>query len=65
MTKVTHIRTAFNWSWLTGLEVQPIIIKVGAWEHPAGMVQAEMRVLHLHLKATRRRLAPRQLEQRY
>jgi hypothetical protein len=34
MTKATLIRTAFNWGWLTGSEVQPIIIKVGAWQHP-------------------------------
>jgi hypothetical protein len=31
MTKATLIRT-FNWSWLTGSEVQSIIIKVGAWQ---------------------------------
>ncbi|EDL07166.1 mCG1028420, partial [Mus musculus] len=24
----------FNWGWLTGSEVQSIIIKVGAWQHP-------------------------------
>jgi hypothetical protein len=24
----------FNWSWLTGSEVQSITIKVGAWQHP-------------------------------
>jgi len=34
MTKATLIRTAFNWGWLTGSEVQSIIIKVGAWQHP-------------------------------
>ena len=28
------IRTTFNWGWLTGLEVQSIITKVGAWQHP-------------------------------
>jgi hypothetical protein len=28
----------------------------------AGMVQEELRVLHLYVKATRRRLASRQLE---
>jgi hypothetical protein len=27
------IRT-FNWGWLTGSEVQSIIIKAGAWQHP-------------------------------
>jgi len=34
MTKSTFIRTTFNWGWLTGSEVQSIIIKVGAWQHP-------------------------------
>jgi hypothetical protein len=30
MTKAILIRTTFNWGWLTGSEVQPIIIKVAA-----------------------------------
>jgi hypothetical protein len=34
MTKTTLIRITFNWGWLTGSEVQSIIIKVGAWQHP-------------------------------
>jgi hypothetical protein len=34
MTKATLIRTIFNWGWLTGSEVQSIIIKVGARQHP-------------------------------
>jgi hypothetical protein len=34
MTKATLIRTAFNWGWLIGAEVQSIIIKVGTWQHP-------------------------------
>jgi len=34
MTKATLIRTTFNCSWLTGSEVQSIIIKVGTWQHP-------------------------------
>jgi hypothetical protein len=29
MTKATLIRTTFNWGWLTGLEIQSIIIKAG------------------------------------
>jgi hypothetical protein len=29
MTKTTLIRTTFNWGWLTGSEVQSIIIKAG------------------------------------
>jgi len=34
MTKTTLIRTTINWGWLTGSEVQSIIIKAGAWQHP-------------------------------
>jgi hypothetical protein len=34
MTKATLIRTVFNWGWLTDSEVQPIIIKAEAWQHP-------------------------------
>jgi hypothetical protein len=34
MTKTTLIRTTFNWGWLTGSEVQSMIIKVGVWQHP-------------------------------
>jgi hypothetical protein len=34
MTKATLIRTTFNWGWLTGSEVQSIIIKDGTWQHP-------------------------------
>jgi len=29
-----YIRTTFNWGWLTGSEVQSIIIKAGAWQCP-------------------------------
>jgi hypothetical protein len=34
MTKATLIRTAFRKDWLTGSEVQSIIIKAGTWQHP-------------------------------
>jgi hypothetical protein len=34
MTKATLIRTTLIWGWFTGSEVQSIIIKVGAWQHP-------------------------------
>jgi hypothetical protein len=34
MTKATLIRITFNWGWLTGSEVQSIIIKEGKWQHP-------------------------------
>ena len=59
MTKKTLIKT-FNWGWLTGSEIQSIIIKVGSIQ--ASMVQEEeLRVLHLHLKAARKILATREL----
>jgi hypothetical protein len=50
MTKATLIRTTFNRGWLTGSEVQPIIIKVEHGSIQAGMVQEELRVLHHHQK---------------
>ena len=34
MTKASLIRTIFKWDWLVGSEIQSIIIKVGAWQHP-------------------------------
>jgi hypothetical protein len=34
MTKANLIRTTFNWGWLTGSEVQSIIIKAGACQCP-------------------------------
>jgi hypothetical protein len=34
MTKAALIWITFNRGWLTGLEVQSIIIKVGAQQHP-------------------------------
>jgi hypothetical protein len=57
MTKASLIKTTFNWDWLTGSEIQPIIIKVGA-----SMAQVELRILHLHPKAASGRLTSRQLE---
>ena len=47
-----------------GLQVQRFSPLSSKREHgsiQAGMVQAELRVLHLHLKAARKRLASRQL----
>jgi hypothetical protein len=61
MTKASLIRTTFSWGWLTGSEVQSIIIKVGHGSIRAGMVLEELRVLHLHLKTARRILMSRQL----
>jgi hypothetical protein len=60
MIKATLRRMTFNWGWLIGSEVPSIIIKAGTWQHP-GMVQEELRVLHLHLKAANRILASKQL----
>jgi hypothetical protein len=34
MIKANIIRTTLNWGWLTGSEVQSIIIKVEAWQCP-------------------------------
>jgi hypothetical protein len=34
MIKATPIRTTFNGGWLTGSEVQSIIIKGRTWQHP-------------------------------
>jgi hypothetical protein len=34
MTRASLIRTTFNWGWLPGSEIQSIIIKAGAWQHP-------------------------------
>jgi hypothetical protein len=36
MTKTSLIKDniIFNWGWLTDSEVQPIIIKMGAWQCP-------------------------------
>ena len=32
--QATLIRAAFNWGWITGSEVQCIIIKARAWQCP-------------------------------
>jgi hypothetical protein len=34
MTQASLIKTTFNWGWLTGSEVQPIIIKAGVQQRP-------------------------------
>jgi hypothetical protein len=64
MIKATVIRTTFNWGWLRGLEVQRFSSLSSRQEHDsiqAGMVQEELRVLHLHLKAANGRLDSRLL----
>jgi hypothetical protein len=44
MTKATLVRTIFNWAWLTGSEVQSIIIKAETWQrlgrHGAGVAES-------------------------
>jgi hypothetical protein len=62
MTKATLTRAAFNWGWVTGSEVQSILINARAWHIQAGMEQEDVSDLHLHLKAAGRRLAPTGLE---
>jgi hypothetical protein len=57
MTKASLIRTTFNWGWLTGSEVQFSSSRCEHGSIQAGMVQEELRVLHLHLKAAGRILA--------
>jgi hypothetical protein len=42
MAKVTLRRTTFNWGWLTGSEVEFIIIKVEHGSIQAGMVQEKL-----------------------
>ena len=61
MTKASLIKTTFNWVWLTGSEVQSIIIKAGAWQHLGRHGAGMLEVLHLHLKVSRKRLASKQL----
>jgi hypothetical protein len=48
--------------WLAySTEIQSIIIQAGAWQYPGRHDAAELRVLHLYLKAASRTLTPRQL----
>jgi hypothetical protein len=61
MTKETLKRMTFHWGWLTGSEVESIIIMVGAWQPQADVGLEMLRVPPLVLKAARRRLASRQL----
>jgi hypothetical protein len=47
MTKATFIKTAFNCDWLTGAEVQSIIIKAGTSQCQSDMALEELRALPL------------------
>ena len=42
MIKTVLIKTTFNWYWLTGSEIQSIIIKAKNGSVQAGMVQEEL-----------------------
>ena len=57
MTKATLTRTTINWGWLTGSEVQSLIIKVGSMVMSVQALEKGLRVLHLVLKANRGRLS--------
>ena len=61
MTKETLIRTTCNSDWLQVQRFSPLSSRQEHGSIQAGMVQEELRVLHLHLKAARRILASRQL----
>jgi hypothetical protein len=63
MTKGTLIRTAFNWGWLTGSEVQSIIIKVGVWQRPGRHGAGEAESSTSSSEAVTGRLTSRQLGQ--
>jgi hypothetical protein len=63
MTKATLIRTTFHWA---GLQLQRFSQVSSRREHgciQADMVQEELRVLYLYLKAARRILTSRELGQ--
>ena len=60
MTKATLVRTAFNWDWLIGSEVQSIIIKEGAWQHPGRHGAGGAEISECCLKAASRILTSRQ-----
>jgi len=65
MTKASIIRTIFNWA---GLQFQRFSPSLPRQEHGSiqtGMVQEELRVLYLHLKAASRILASWKLGQGY
>ena len=57
MAKATLIRDTFNWAWLTGSEVLSIILIAGhmaACRQMWCLLEKELRVVHLELKAARR-----------
>ena len=55
MTKASLIRTTLNWVWLTKVQrFSPLSSRQEHGSSQAGIVQEELRVLHLILKAKRR-----------
>jgi hypothetical protein len=56
MKKAMHKRTTFNLCWLSSSEVQPIIVKVGAWLYPIRHDAEGLRNLYLLLRAANKRL---------
>jgi hypothetical protein len=58
MTTATLIRTTLIGAGLQVQRFSPLSSRQEYGSIQAGMVQEELRVLHLHLKAARRRLAP-------
>ena len=64
-TMATFIRTTFNWGWLTGSEVQSIIIKTGTWQYPGRHDTGGAENSTSSSEAASRILASRQLELGY
>jgi hypothetical protein len=60
MTKTPLIKDNI-WGWLTDSEVQSIIIKMEAWQHPGRHGAGGVESSPLAQEATRRRLTSRQL----
>jgi hypothetical protein len=63
MTKPTLIRTPFNWGWLQVQRFSPLSSRQEHGSIQTGMVQEELRVLHLHLQASSRILLPSSSEE--
>jgi hypothetical protein len=61
MTNATLLRSPFNWDLLTGSVPYHQGRSMAASRQEAGMMQEELRALHLHLKAASRKLPFRQL----
>jgi hypothetical protein len=60
-TKSTLLRITFNWGWLTGSEVQSIIIKAGTWQCPGIYGAGGTERYTAYSKASCRKLLSRQL----